>query len=280
MNPTDPLQPLSLRSIARAGAISALLGAGANLTVYAMAKNGFRLPLLLAAGPDGPQLAPLAFPAVLASSVVPAIAAAAFVAILSRFTRRALRIFQVLGAAVLALSFIPLASMPVDSGATRVVLGLMHLFAAAAIVGGISFFTRPPAAAASRGDGRRRWEILPTALLGLMFAFPAVSKLGGHPWIVQNFTAMGQPVWLVYVLGAIQMTGLVMLVFPRWASFGALAIAASAMHSLFLHSTHFEGWTLIAGPTLQLAFATFVAWANWSYRGQRPALRAAASVTS
>src|SRR3954467_12026207 len=100
-----------------------------------------------------------------------------------------------------------------------------------------------------------------------MFAFPAVSKLSGHPWIVQNFTAMG----------AAGLARLRRRHHPfdgaRLASVPALGFLRRAGDRRLGDSlpvparNHFEGWTLVAGPALQLAFATFVALANWPYRG-------------
>jgi hypothetical protein len=84
----------------------------------------------------GPESAPepLPFFAVIMASLVPAIAAAIFLAILAKFTSRAGLIFIIVSVLFLLVSFGGPFSLPVDLG-TQLALSVMHLVAGLAIVG-------------------------------------------------------------------------------------------------------------------------------------------------
>ncbi|MDQ3035629.1 MAG: DUF6069 family protein [Myxococcota bacterium] len=118
------------------GAIAAI----GNVLVYVLA-GAVGLELGLAPEP-GATIAPLPIGPVIGASIVPAILGGIVFALLTRFTRQGPRIFVGLAIAFTLVSMFPVATVPTDGTATRVVLALMHVIAAAAITLGLLRFTR------------------------------------------------------------------------------------------------------------------------------------------
>ncbi len=87
-------------------------------------------------------LEPLPLFAVIAASLVPAFAAAAVLLGLQKFTKNPIGIFQITAIILTVLSLFPLATLNISLG-IKIALGLMHIVAAASIVGTL---TRPKAA--------------------------------------------------------------------------------------------------------------------------------------
>jgi hypothetical protein len=114
-----------------AGAIAAV----ANLVVYFIA-GAANVPLQIAT-PGSSQLERLQFLPVALASLIPAVAAAAALLILRRFTPRADTVFQVIAAVFLLVSFSGPLGMPTD-GATKFVLNLMHVVAGVIITIGLT----------------------------------------------------------------------------------------------------------------------------------------------
>lgn len=117
-----------------AGAV-AVIG---NLIVFGIAR-ALNVPLDI---PTGPQTSgPLTVAPVIATSFIPALLAAGFLALLSRFVKRPLRMFQSVGIVAALLSLLGPSLMPI-AGATKVILILMHLVAAGSIIGVFSSLAR------------------------------------------------------------------------------------------------------------------------------------------
>jgi hypothetical protein len=117
-----------------AGAVAAV----GNLIVFAVAR-GLNLPLDI---PTGPQTSgPLTVAPVIATSFIPALVAAGFLALLSRFVKQPLRVFQLIGLAAALLSLLGPSLMSL-AGTTKIVLILMHLVAAVSIIGVLSTLAR------------------------------------------------------------------------------------------------------------------------------------------
>jgi hypothetical protein len=105
-----------------------------NLVVFILAENLFGVSLMIPATPGSDALAPLSLAPLAGASFVPAIAAAIVLALLGRFLARPIRVFQILAAVLLLVSFGAPLGLPVD-GAAKVVLIVMHVVTAGAIVG-------------------------------------------------------------------------------------------------------------------------------------------------
>lgn len=136
MNRLD--QRINLRRLPLATLIGAASGVIANLIVYTAARAGgfeFRAPV-----PPTNEPTPLPMVAVVVATVIPAIGAAFVLALLNRFTARPLRVFLIIAAAVLLVSFAGPFTLPISFG-EQMILNLMHIIAAGAIVWALARFT-------------------------------------------------------------------------------------------------------------------------------------------
>jgi hypothetical protein len=115
------------------GPLAAAAAAVANVIVFMIEKNLFGLEFIMPLQP-GAEAAPLTVVPVIVTSVIPAIAATILFAVLGRFTRRPILIFQIIALLFLIVSFGGPLNLPVDA-ATKAGLGVMHIGAWAAIVG-------------------------------------------------------------------------------------------------------------------------------------------------
>ena len=93
--------------------------------------------------PLGPtqEMTELPIIAIVLASLIPALAAAGFLAILGRFTARPFFFFQIVGWLFLVLSLVPPFTMPIDT-ATAIGLDVMHVVTGAAIILSLVRFTR------------------------------------------------------------------------------------------------------------------------------------------
>ncbi len=131
-------QPLDVRRLPLATLIGALIGVIANLIVYFAARAaGFEF---LAPAPPTNEPMPLPAVAVIVSTVIPAIGAAVVVALLNRFTARPLRVFLIIAAVVLIISFAGPFTLPI-SLIEQMILNVMHIIAAGAIIWALVRFT-------------------------------------------------------------------------------------------------------------------------------------------
>lgn len=114
---------------------SLLAGAGAaaiNLVVYFIVSAAGAIPQTVLI--PGMNMPVTAVPVVL-NSFVPAILAGVLLALLNRFTRRPVRIFRIVAAVLLVLSFANPLTIPGAPLAMVLALDFMHIVAAAVIVG-------------------------------------------------------------------------------------------------------------------------------------------------
>ena len=114
---------------------SLLAGVGAaaiNAVIYVIASAAGAIPATVLV--PGLNLPVTVVPVVL-NSFVPAILAAIFLALLQRFARRPIRLFRIVAAVLLVLSFANPFTIPGAPIAMILVLDLMHIVAAATIVG-------------------------------------------------------------------------------------------------------------------------------------------------
>jgi uncharacterized membrane protein YphA (DoxX/SURF4 family) len=123
-----------------AGPLAAIVASIANLVIYVIAVAAG--VSMLVPGPD-PSLPPqpLPIPAVVLFSAIPALVAAGLLALLGRFTARPIRIFLIIAAVVLVLSFIPPLLIPISLG-LKITFEIMHIVAAAVIVGVLTLYGR------------------------------------------------------------------------------------------------------------------------------------------
>lgn len=117
----------------QAALLAAAVAALGNLLLLVIA-GLFGISILTPVPPEGTTIAPLTAGPVIISSVVPALAAALLLGLLGRFTASPLRAFYVIAVLFLLISFAGPLGLPVDA-TSKLLLNLMHVIAAAVIVG-------------------------------------------------------------------------------------------------------------------------------------------------
>ncbi len=128
----------SVQQVVSAGAIAAVVAAIANLIVYFLADPIAKIST------DFPVANPIS---VIMSCVFGTIGATIVLMLLNRFTQNPLRNFQIVSVVALLLSLggplnagsMPMPGMPAPTSSVIVVLVIMHVVAAAAIVGTLTF---------------------------------------------------------------------------------------------------------------------------------------------
>ncbi|MEO7908045.1 MAG: DUF6069 family protein [Roseiflexaceae bacterium] len=128
----SPTERIDLGRLWWASLLAGLSAMVANVLVYFIASAAGAIPSsVLIPGMNQPITAML----VGLSSFVPAILAAIFLALLNRFSRRPVRLFRIIAAVLLVISFASPATFPGAPLAMILALSLMHIVAAAIIVG-------------------------------------------------------------------------------------------------------------------------------------------------
>jgi hypothetical protein len=118
--------------LVQATTVALVTAVSANLLIYYLAPAAFNIPLAIPIMGPGSPVAPLPVSMVVAASSVPALAAGGLLALLCRFTPRAVAIFNLIAGAVLVLSFAAPLTLPVPLP-VQLTLASMHVTAAAAI---------------------------------------------------------------------------------------------------------------------------------------------------
>ena len=108
----------------------------------------------------------------------------------------------------------------------------------------------------SQSQRRIVWAV--RVLLALAFGAAGAAKLAGVPMMVQVFDAIGFGQWFRYVTGVVEILGVVMLLLPTTAFFGALWLTATMAGAVATHLILIGGSPL---PALVLGLlSAFVAW--------------------
>jgi hypothetical protein len=114
-----------------AGALALVVAAAANAVVYLVASFFGAMPQDIDANGQGP----ITLPMVVAMSAVGAVVGTLVYALVGRFVRRPVRVFRLVSALVLVLSFVGPFTIPGAPAAMVGALLLMHIIAAVAVVG-------------------------------------------------------------------------------------------------------------------------------------------------
>lgn len=113
------------------GLLAAFVAAIANAVVYLVAVAAGAMPQDIVVNGQGP----ITLPVVATMSVFGAVAGTAVYALIGRFAQRPVRVFRVVAAVVLVLSFVTPFTISGAPVSMILALELMHVFAAAVIVG-------------------------------------------------------------------------------------------------------------------------------------------------
>jgi hypothetical protein len=121
-----------------AGFLAALVAAAANAVVYLVAAAAGAMPQDIVVNGQGP----ITLPVVATMSAFGAVAGTGVYALVGRFARRPVRVFRVVAAVALVLSFAGPFTIPGAPAAMVATLLLMHVVAAAVVVGLLTTLAR------------------------------------------------------------------------------------------------------------------------------------------
>lgn len=94
------------------------------------------------------------------------------------------------------------------------------------------------------------------------FAFMASGKLMGSEMSAAGFERWGYPLWFMYVVGLMEVTGAVLLLVPRLASYGALLLGVVMLGAVATHISAAE-YSMLVMPLMFGAFLAVVGWGRW-----------------
>ena len=101
-----------------------------------------------------------------------------------------------------------------------------------------------------------RWTL--QVLVAAAFLAAAGAKLAGNPSMVAVFDHVGIGQWFRYVTGAVEITGAVLILVPKAATFGAALLACTMAAAVFTHLAVIGGNPLPA--VVLLALNLLVLW--------------------
>ena len=101
-----------------------------------------------------------------------------------------------------------------------------------------------------------------TILLAGFFLMAGVPKLQGASQTVQHFSGWGYPLWMMYVVGVIEVVGAVGLLIPRVAGMFALTLGMTMVGAATTHFLHDE-FHAVPIPLVLLALLSVVGCARW-----------------
>lgn len=96
--------------------------------------------------------------------------------------------------------------------------------------------------------------------VGGLFLVSGVMKLSGAQEAADMMAHYGYPEWFLYLIGAAEVVGAVLLFIPRVSSLGALTLGGIMFGAIFTHMAHFEwmgmGFTaLLFGLLVMVGYA-------------------------
>jgi len=108
-------------------------------------------------------------------------------------------------------------------------------------------------------------------LLAFAFLGAGLAKVTAQPMMVQEFSLFGYPQWFMYVTGALELLGAILVLIPRTASIGAGVVVCIMIGALFSHLTHGQAG-MVVGPLVLLLMAIALGWLRgWRLPGSAAA---------
>lgn len=95
-------------------------------------------------------------------------------------------------------------------------------------------------------------------LVALAFLAAGSGKLLGSPDMIALFDAVGVGQWFRYVTGSLEVLGVLLLVIPGKAAFGAVLLACIMAGAVVAHLTVLH--TAATAPLVLFALAALIAW--------------------
>lgn len=95
-----------------------------------------------------------------------------------------------------------------------------------------------------------------TIIVAATFFYASYLKLTAAPMLVATFASFGYPPWFMYVTGALESVGAILLFVPRVAFVGAGLLVCITIGALYSHLTH--GQAQMIGPPAVLLVLSLV----------------------
>lgn len=97
--------------------------------------------------------------------------------------------------------------------------------------------------------------------LGIVYLVTGGAKLAGLEMMIQSFQNWGYPIAFMYLVGALEVIGALMVFVSRTRFYGATLIAVLMIGATFTHLLAGE-WILAPAPLVMLIMAGTVIWAE------------------
>ncbi|CAN5162072.1 hypothetical protein BH23BAC1_BH23BAC1_28040 [soil metagenome] len=98
-----------------------------------------------------------------------------------------------------------------------------------------------------------------TGLLSLAFLFSGIAKITGQEFYVTGFIRWGYPLFFMYVIGILQILGVVGLYLKKFRFWAALGLAGIMAGAVATHVVSQEAEVII-GPALLMVLSIALAW--------------------
>lgn len=96
-------------------------------------------------------------------------------------------------------------------------------------------------------------------LLGIVFLIAGGALLAGSEAFRENFERWGYPLWFMYVTGAIEVLGALLVFVPRTRFYGSALLVCTMAGAVLTHLRAGE-ITMLPAPVVLLALSTWIAW--------------------
>ncbi|MGH2359463.1 MAG: DoxX family protein [bacterium] len=104
---------------------------------------------------------------------------------------------------------------------------------------------------------RSAWVL--STLLTLVFTVAALTKLASAQGWITRFTKYGYPKWLLFVVGALELLGGILLLVPRVSIYGASVLGIIMIGAACTHLANGEGLQVLR-PVIVMMFLGIVVW--------------------
>lgn len=126
---------------------------------------------------------------------------------------------------------------------------------------------------ASTGRVKQRINLVVRLLLAAVFIAAGLAKLSGAEQMVQIFSTIGLGQWFRYFTGVVELIGAVLIVWPRFATIGAVLLATTMVCAVCTHLFVIGG-----NPLPAIVLAVLCGAVGFDLRDRMPALRLKAAL--
>lgn len=98
-----------------------------------------------------------------------------------------------------------------------------------------------------------------STILGIVFLMAGGALLAGSESFRENFERWGYPLWFMYVTGAIEVAGGLLVLLPKARFYGSALLVCAMLGAAFTHLRAGE-IAMLPAPLVLLALSAWVAW--------------------